>query len=88
MSSDTVNGSTVGSDLFSTFNNVLGRVADLATLDFLSDRGLVGSQPERIVEVQPVSDIQGPNYGIVQNPWVIGGALIAAAVVIVLLVRK
>lgn len=77
-----------GTTFSSTLNNVVGRVADLATLDFFFKRNSQNPTPERIVDVKPVDDIQGPKFAILQNPWLIGGVVIAGLALIVLVVRK
>lgn len=87
-----VSGTVQGSDFGSILGNALGRVVDLATIDFLYDRNLSGgSPPEQTTQGQPVDDIAGRRQGdepLWQNPFVIGGGVLAAVLIVVLVVRK
>lgn len=81
--------STVGNNILGTFNNVLGRVADLYSLDFLASRGIIGNQqPETIPAVTPVQDIAGPQLTGLSNPFVIGGIFLGSAVILALVLRR
>lgn len=77
-----------------TFGDVLGdtleRAGDLLTLDFLSDRGLIGQQPAERQSQNSVTDddISGPRAGI--NPAYVwgGGIALAALLGLYLVFRK
>ena len=87
-----VSNAVQNSDFGSIFGNVLGRVTDLATIDFLSRRNLIGGSPaEQTTQGQPVDDISGRRQGVEpfwQNPLVIGGGVIAVVLAVVLIVKK
>lgn len=78
-------------DFGSLFGNVLGRVVDLATIDFLYDRNLQGGRPaEQTTQGPAVDHISGQrnsSFDDYKMPLLIGGGVLAV-ILVVLLVKK